>query len=969
MQISIANAILVARLVGKSIVRRGLKMWLDFKKSNIIGCELVVDGDFLLTGTQAASVTGDYWQTGSAWTIGSGSAHYDGTSNGSELRQYPISPSLSAGTTLLLSFTISNVQAGKTAFFKIEVSGAPIIVFGYTNFNEGFYKFTYTLSGSQDRILIVPLTTGTGGKFSISDVTTKQVAQFAPDESNNCNEAELYTGKALSFNGLTNKVDFTSVSLSGEFTIAVWFKVGGGVEHWIGNDADGISNSYFNGGNSLIFKINNSTATFSFPSFTGTYSRLVVARDSSDNVRAYVNDKESTSGSFVKSGVFKFDTLGRERTSYGDIILSDFQYYTAKWDKDDVTFDYANPNKLVFNNSASSISVSNLKGYYALSEGSGSIAYDSARPLGSDVINLDFQSNWAAISGAVIDSQYTFSTVGTGGQIRIDSILTQGSLYQVNISGTTTAALLRFRSYSGNDTYFSHSGGGSFSDSFIITSEDLGVRFRSNNSSVTTLTTLTLREVSAGTITAATYVPRQTTIPQLGMVDWAKSTSDGTNEITLIQNPNELGKDILGNTLRLRDGGFNLDGSGYAEVADDSTIQVGNTLSLGFWVKPVITSNSAQNLIYKDSWFNGYGVYLINDNKIRLYLDGTNDTSVMTLTIGSWNYVSITYDGSSIKFYLNGSINGSPIAKTATVDSSGHNLFIGCNENLGENYEGVIDSILVYDETLTPTEVLNNYKIGLPKHSAGLLDSYSGAAAGYSLRRLRAAYSGNCIKVRRASDNAEQDIGFVNNVLNTASLSSFCSGTDGFVTTWYDQSGNRKDITNTTAAQQPQIVTSGSVNTDNGLTYAHYNGNQTDGLFNSSPGLTSTQGSVFMTYNSNDTSNGMLINGSSEFIGAIQNGSSSSPDSGSGTPSYYQNGSPITATRSSLYTNYRKDKDVLASVLSVDFTSWNDIHPYTYDPNSFSAVVKAKEFIIYNSDQTRDKAGIEANIINYYSIT
>ena len=48
MQISIANAILVARLVGKSIVRRGLKMWLDFKKSNIIGCELVENGDFSL---------------------------------------------------------------------------------------------------------------------------------------------------------------------------------------------------------------------------------------------------------------------------------------------------------------------------------------------------------------------------------------------------------------------------------------------------------------------------------------------------------------------------------------------------------------------------------------------------------------------------------------------------------------------------------------------------------------------------------------------------------------------------------------------------------------------------------------------------------------------------------------------------------------------------------------------------------
>lgn len=54
-----------------------------------------------------------------------------------------------------------------------------------------------------------------------------------------------------------------------------------------------------------------------------------------------------------------------------------------------------------------------------------------------------------------------------------------------------------------------------------------------------------------------------------------------------------------------------------------------------------------------------------------------------------------------------------------------------------------------------------------------LLDSYSGGSAAYSLRKLRAAYTGSAIRVRRASDNSEQDIGFVNNQLDTASLLSF----------------------------------------------------------------------------------------------------------------------------------------------------------------------------------------------------
>lgn len=54
-----------------------------------------------------------------------------------------------------------------------------------------------------------------------------------------------------------------------------------------------------------------------------------------------------------------------------------------------------------------------------------------------------------------------------------------------------------------------------------------------------------------------------------------------------------------------------------------------------------------------------------------------------------------------------------------------------------------------------------------------LLDSYSGAGVAYSMRKLKSDYAGSAIRVRRTRDNAEQDIGFVNNQLDTASLQSF----------------------------------------------------------------------------------------------------------------------------------------------------------------------------------------------------
>jgi len=96
-----------------------------------------------------------------------------------------------------------------------------------------------------------------------------------------------------------------------------------------------------------------------------------------------------------------------------------------------------------------------------------------------------------------------------------------------------------------------------------------------------------------------------------------------------------------------------------------------------------------------------------------------------------------------------------------------------------------------------------------------LLDSVTGALTAYSLRLLRAAYSGSAIRVRRDSDSAEQDIGFSSGDFDTSSLTTFVGAGSGYVTKFYDQSGNSNDWVQATAANQPRIVNSGSVETVN----------------------------------------------------------------------------------------------------------------------------------------------------------
>jgi len=85
------------------------------------------------------------------------------------------------------------------------------------------------------------------------------------------------------------------------------------------------------------------------------------------------------------------------------------------------------------------------------------------------------------------------------------------------------------------------------------------------------------------------------------------------------------------------------------------------------------------------------------------------------------------------------------------------------------------------------------------------------ASPAYSLRKLSSSYNGKAINVRRNSDNATLDIGFVNGNLDTAALLSFVGSGSAFVTKWYDQSNGNLHAAQTNTNLQPRIVNFGIV--------------------------------------------------------------------------------------------------------------------------------------------------------------
>ena len=267
-----------------------------------------------------------------------------------------------------------------------------------------------------------------------------------------------------------------------------------------------------------------------------------------------------------------------------------------------------------------------------------------------------------------------------------------------------------------------------------------------------------------------------------------------------------------------------------------------------------------------------------------------------------------------------------------------------------------------------------------------LLDIYTNATHAYSLRKLRTAYTGSAIRVRRDSTGqAEQDIGFTSfGDLDTVALKNFVRNNSGFVVTWYDQQGS-VNVTNATQAGQPRIMLSGVIERINGMPTINSIASTRNLIATVSIALSNMSyfGVINVeTVTASDAIISLQVAGSSNQYRSIAAGSGvlslisrtsagnfSANTSISLNTSYLFSGFWRSNTDREIFTN--GGNSATSTNTSAGFTATKLLIFKLRDTDASGVNGyrgKCSELVFFNSDQSANKTGIESNINSYYAI-
>jgi hypothetical protein len=265
----------------------------------------------------------------------------------------------------------------------------------------------------------------------------------------------------------------------------------------------------------------------------------VISADRSGNATCYINNVAQTPVDIsAKNGDLDDTTnlfIGADAPSGGSIHLSgklsDVQLWNVAWSATDVDYDYTHPNELV-----ATLPVANLKAWWAMTEGSGSILFDSSGQnnpgFGSELAPGSLSIDNGEGGGTITQiSGNSFSSTSDGNNTssirpKFNFNTESGKTYKLVITPTgSITGTVHFDFHDGSSYLFNDY---DFTTTKEIQFQDNGNVFGAFNGqqaySISGFT-ISLKKLGGnnGTISGATYVTGESSILQLGMINWGKN--------------------------------------------------------------------------------------------------------------------------------------------------------------------------------------------------------------------------------------------------------------------------------------------------------------------------------------------------------------------------------------------------------------------------------------------------------------
>ena len=313
----------------------------------------------------------------------------------------------------------------------------------------------------------------------------------------------------------------------------------------------------------------------------------------------------------------------------------------------------------------------------------------------------------------------------------------------LSLSGTTTAVS------AGAVTFVNNRGGSgaaSWSPGSGWTISAIALKSGVNNITITSTDAASNAGATSIAVTYAPTFPGDALILALGLEDGSGTTatdSSGlTNTGTLVNGPTWVTTGRFGKALSLN--GINQ----YIDVNDSNSLRLTQSFTLSAWVQPAASLATFKAVIYKDggSLSSPYSLYGVSASfggctaggYVGIaHVNGTSGPdysacSSLPLQTGVWTHIAVTYDNvtAQLKLYRMGvlvtTVSASGYMEPSTVTTP-LDLRIGGSE-FGENWQGLIDEVRVYNKAL-PITAASNTVAGASCTSVNFTDNNAVATA------------------------------------------------------------------------------------------------------------------------------------------------------------------------------------------------------------------------------------------------